>query len=413
MLDSMKIQRRQSEIRQSLAKLVGKTEPTEDETRQIETLDAEFRSNEIRYRGALIAEDDERREAGEELETRSDREWSDLMAGFELRQAALHLDEGAAFTGQTAEIVQEMRSQGGYRGVPVPLEALEVRMTADDVSTRPITTAPTVDRLFANSVATAMGGRMVNIGSGVNVYPVSTSAVTAGWQATETGSVASGVPFTSVDSALLPDQTLGVQVTVTRRAMKQSGGIEETIRRDMSEAIRVKLDEAAFQGSGASGEPLGVVVGAATYTINERAIDAAPSWDNIRAAITQFMVDNAAGGPAAARVLMRPEVWDDMNPLISGIALSEYDRLASAVGSVTQSSNALAAPGPESKMLLTTASNGVPPFMMGIWGGVDLIRDPYSDAASGGLRLTGLVTADVTVLRPAQLEVLTGVQRPA
>ena len=44
------------------------------------------------------------------------------------------------------------------------------------------------------------------------------------------------------------------------------------------------------------------------------------------------------------------------------------------------------------------------------WGAMDLIRDPYSDAQSGGLRLTALLTADVTVARPAQLEVLTGIQ---
>jgi hypothetical protein len=47
---------------------------------------------------------------------------------------------------------------------------------------------------------------------------------------------------------------------------------------------------------------------------------------------------------------------------------------------------------------------------MATWGGVDLIRDPYSDAASGGVRLTGLVTADVSISRAAQLEVLTDVQ---
>src|SRR3546814_14450618 len=58
--------------------------------------------------------------------------------------------------------------------------------------------------------------------------------------------------------------------------------------------------------------------------------------------------------------------------------------------------------------LLTVTKNGVAPFVVGIWGGVDVIRDPYSDAASGGLRLTGLLTADVAVLRPAQLELLTG-----
>ena len=63
-----------------------------------------------------------------------------------------------------------------------------------------------------------------------------------------------------------------------------------------------------------------------------------------------------------------------------------------------------------SKALLTTNVGGVAPIFLGVWGGIDLIRDPYSDAASGGLRLTGLVTADVTVARPAQLQILTGVQ---
>ena len=58
MLDSVKIQRRQSEIRQELAALVGKENPSEDETRSMETLDTEYRSNETRYRAALIAEDE-------------------------------------------------------------------------------------------------------------------------------------------------------------------------------------------------------------------------------------------------------------------------------------------------------------------------------------------------------------------
>jgi len=88
MLDSVKIQRRQSEIRQALAELVGKETPTEDETRQMETLDGEYRQNETRYRAALIAEDTERREAGQELETRSEREWADMLGRFEVRQVA-------------------------------------------------------------------------------------------------------------------------------------------------------------------------------------------------------------------------------------------------------------------------------------------------------------------------------------
>ena len=127
MLDSVKIQRRQSEIRQSLAELVSKETPSGDETRSMETLDSEYRTNETRFRGALVSEDQERTEAKGELETRSDREFADMMAGLEMRQVALALDEGAALSGRTAEIVSELRSQGGFRGIPIPWQAREQR----------------------------------------------------------------------------------------------------------------------------------------------------------------------------------------------------------------------------------------------------------------------------------------------
>ncbi len=161
MLDSVKIARRQSEIRQNLAELAGKENPTEDETRSMETLDAEYRTNETRYRAALIAEDTERRDAGTELETRSGQEWADLMAGFEMRQVALALDEGRQLDGQTAEIVQELRSAGGFRGIPVPWQALEQRAgeTVASGTPDPISTRPIIDRLFPDSVASRMALR--------------------------------------------------------------------------------------------------------------------------------------------------------------------------------------------------------------------------------------------------------------
>ncbi|KIZ33264.1 hypothetical protein OO17_28635, partial [Rhodopseudomonas palustris] len=151
MLTSVKIQKRQSEIRQSLAALVGKTQPTEDETRSMSTLDTEYQGNEARYRASLIVEDTERREAGNEMETRSDRKFSEMIDKFELRQVALHLDEGAKIDGATAEVIEELRSQGGYRGVPIPYAALEIRSgeTIASGTPSPVSTAPIIDRIFA------------------------------------------------------------------------------------------------------------------------------------------------------------------------------------------------------------------------------------------------------------------------
>ncbi|WP_333830456.1 phage major capsid protein [Pararhodobacter sp.] len=416
MLESVKIARRQSEIRQALAGLVGNAQPTEDEVRNIEALDLEFRHNETRYRAALICEDTERREAGAELETRSGAQWAELMAGFELRQVALMLDEGRSLEGRTAEVVQELRSQGGYRGVPVPWQALEVRNTVAAGTPDPISTRPIIDRLFPDSVSGRMGAQMISIDSGAVEWPVTTSQVSAGWAATEGGNVAGPTAYTTADRALKPEHNLGVQMRITRKALQQSGAALETaIRRDMQGAMGAAMDRAVFLGTGADGQPLGVITGAATYGIPVTAIDAQARWAAFRTAVTAFLVANAASGPGAVRALIRPEIWDYLDGIMVGDGgfKFEFDRLRENLGDVAMSSNALAAPAGEtlaSSALLTTATGGVAPIFAGAWGAVDVIRDPYTDAQSGGLRITALATMDVTVARPVQLRVLTGLE---
>lgn len=420
MLDSVKITRRQSEIRQALAGLVGKEKPTEDEVRNVEALDLEFRSNEVRYRAALICEDSERREAGAELETRSGQEWADMMAGFEVRQVIGALNEGRALSGKTAEVVQELRSAGGYRGYPVPWQALETRAgeTIAIGTPNPISTRPIIDRLFPDSVASRMGAQMISIDSGSVEYPVTTSSVSAGWANGETASVAGPTTYATTDRALNPGNTLGIQMRITRKALQQSGSaLEQAVRRDMNGAMGQALDQAVFLGTGAAGQPLGVITGAATYGITVTDVAAAATWAAFRAAVVRFMAANAAGAPGAVKLMLRPEVWSYLDSaLITGTAVSEWDRMLANIpaGNVAMTTNGLAAPAGvplASKALLTTAAGGVAPIFVGSWGAVDLIRDPFSDAASGGLRLTALATLDLTVARPAQLEVLTGVQQ--
>ncbi len=419
MLDSVKIARRQSEIRQQLSTLAGKDKPTEEETRSMDALDGEYRTNETRYRAALIAEDGERREAGAELETRSGREWADLVASFEVRQVIGALNEGRELSGRTAEVVQELRRSGGYKGIPVPLMALEQRAgeTVASGTPDPIQTRPTIDRLFPGSVAAQMGAQLISVDSGAVEWPVTTSAVTAGWAATELGNVGGPTVYATTDKALKPEHNLGIHMRISRKAMLQSGeALEQTIRRDMTGTMQAELDKAVFRGTGADGQPLGVIPGAATYGITSTAVDAEITAAVFRAAVTRFLVANAASGPGAVRLMVRPEAWNYMDDQASALPdLSEWDRLLRIITgeNIAMTTNGLAAPaGSPSAVsaLLTTAAGGVAPIFVGIWGAVDLIRDPFSDAQSGGLRLTALTTADVTVARGAQLEVLTGLE---
>lgn len=420
MLESVKISRRQSEIRQALAGLVGKEKPEEAETRAMDDLDREYRSNETRYRAALISEDTERREAGGELETRSSREWSSLVDQFEMRQVALHLDEKVALTGATNEIVTELRSRGGYRGLPVPWEALEKR-TGETVASgvpAPTITRPIIDRIFADSVAGRMGTQYIAIDQGLSEWPVTTSAVTAAWAAGETASVGGPTVFATTLATLQPAHNLGIQMKITRKSLKQAGAaLEDAVRRDMNGAMSMSLDAAIFQGTGASGQPAGIFPNS-SYGITVDSTAASASWAKFKAAITSFIVANCASSWSDVKMLMRPEIASYMDGaafLSNTAGLTEFDILQRRVGAgnLILSSNAVAAPSGSpatSQVLLTTTVNGVAPIFVGAWGAIDLIRDPYSDAASGGLRLTALATVDVTVARASQLQILSAVK---
>ena len=415
MLESVKIARRQSEIRQALAGLVGKEKPSEDETRSMETMDAEYRGNETRYRAALIAESTERRDAGEELETRSDVEYANLIGRFEMRQVVLALDEGRALSGATAEVVQEMRAHGSFRGMPVPWQALE-RRAGETVASGvfdPKQVRPVIDRLFPDSVAARMGAQMVSIDTGLVEYPLTTSSVTAGWADGETANVAGPTVFATTERALSPDHNIGIQVKLTRKSLKQSGdALEAAVRRDINGTMQAVLDAATFNGTGANGQPLGVIAGQSTYGYGTTAVSADASAAAFRAVAATFIGANAANSPAAVKVLLHPSTWNFMDTeLISGTAVSQWDlhlKNFPAANNVLSNLATLTAGTPDTSVaLLTTSAGGIAPIVVGLWGGIDMIRDPYSDAQSGMLRLTALATADVNILRAAQLHLLT------
>jgi HK97 family phage major capsid protein len=415
MLESVKIQKRQSEVRQQLAVLAGKEKPSDDEVRSMSEMDKEYGVLEQRFRAALIGEDQARKEAKGELETRSDKEYAELIDRFELRQVALALDEGQKLDGPTKEIVDELRSRGGFRGYPVPWQALERRVgeTVASGVPDPKVTRPIIDRLFADSVAARLGAQMISIDSGTVEYPVTTSSVSAGWAATETGDVAGPTVYSTTDRPLAPDYNLGVTMKVTRKSLKQSGAaLEMAIRRDVSGAVAEMMDRAVFLGSGSGGEPTGIITGASGFGITETAINAAPTWSALRAAVTRFMDNNAANSPAMVRLLTRPGVYDAMDDdLIEGTAVSEWDRLVKNIpaSNIVLSSNVLEPASPSTcSAVLTVVKNGVAPIFVGAWGSIDMVRDVYSDAASGGLRLTALATMDVTISRAKQIEILTG-----
>ncbi|ROO25556.1 hypothetical protein SAOR_12040 [Salinisphaera orenii MK-B5] len=418
MLESAKIAKRQSEIRANLAELAANEAPNEDEQRSLKDLNREYQVNESRYQAAITAEDAERRDAGADLETREGSEWDALVDQFEVRSVFANLASGenSPLSGATREVVDEMRSHGAYTGTPVPWEALEQRdATTSTTVPDPVRTQNIIDALFPGSVMGQMGARMIDIGSGAQEYPVNTSKTSIAWASTEGGNVADSTEYQTNNRVLRPDNTLGATVSITRKAQLQSAGIEDAIRRNARNAMQVEMDKAVFQGSGSNGEPLGVISGASTYGIQTTAVDAAATYAAYRKAAVEFMLANAATSVSAIRALIRPEIMDSMDAQIfdSGSGVTEFDRLMAKLGAVVLSHNALADPTGDpvaSNSLLTTTAGGTQPIFVGRWGGIDVVRDVFTDAQSGGLRVTMLATMDVTVSRPEQIRILSGIQ---
>tara|TARA_R110002049_G_scaffold196097_2_gene365180 strand:- start:57 stop:1313 length:1257 start_codon:yes stop_codon:yes gene_type:complete len=418
MLESVRIQKKQSEVREKLAVLAAVETPSDEQLTEMRALDKTYQGNEVQYRAALTSEDTERREAGADFESRSEKEFAELIQNFELRQIAAALDDGSQLSGQTAEVVAEMRSHGSYQGLPIPLEALEQRAgeTVASGTPDPRETRPIIDRLFPASVMGRMGAQLVNITNGQIEWPVATGGAVVGWGDGELANVGAASAYTTVDKALSPDHHMGAQMTLSRKALKQSGAaLEAAVRRDLNAAISTELDRVAFLGAGSSGEPLGLIPGVGTYGFDVNDVSGPASYAAFRAAAVEFLTRNAATAFSDIRLLFRHELLNTLDGAVfeTGSASTMYDFVVSRFGSVISTGNSLSAPSgspAESSAIMTTSVGGIAPFFVGIWNGVDLVRDPYTKAASGQLVLTGIVTTDITVARPAQIGLITGLQ---
>lgn len=132
-----------------------------------------------------------------------------------------------------------------------------------------------------------------------------------------------------------------------------------------------------INGSGAAGEPLGIIPGAASYGITSTPVTAAATWTAFRAEIVAFMEANAISSPSQVNIAFDPAIWSDLDgQYIGSTAVSELDRLLKSVGTPAIS-NII----PDASAFMTANVQGIAPGYLGIYGGIDLIRDPYTIAS--------------------------------
>jgi HK97 family phage major capsid protein len=246
-----------------------------------------------------------------------------------------------------------------------------------------------IDVLRNQSSVMQAGARMLNGLQSDVAIPKKLTASSAAWLNAEGDDVTQTEP--TFGQVTLSPKDIGAYTQVTRRMLQQSTlDIEAVIRDDLATAIALGMDLAALRGNGTSGSPTGIK---STAGINSVDFGVAP--------ITV---------PSYAKVVEMETAIAEDNALMGNLA---YILPASMVGGLKTTEKATGTaqfvyePGGTLNGYRAINSNQVEAgdlyfgnfqdLLIGMWGGLDLQVDPYTNGLSGTMRVRVIQTMDVAV----------------
>lgn len=238
----------------------------------------------------------------------------------------------------------------------------------------------------------AAGATLLTDLQGNVAIPRKTSGAAAAIIATETGAAAQSEP--QFDQVTLTPRTLGVWGVYTRQLLLQSSlDIEALVRMDQAAGMALEFDRLALYGSGSSGQPTGI---ANTTGINNPTDFAAanPTFAEVVDMETQVDIDNAVQPNGMAYML---------NAAMRGSFKTTLK--FSAAGSATIWEPGMTVNGYTAHVTNQVVSGDLffgywPDLLIGMWGGLDVLADPYTLGTSGQVRIISHQSMDVGVRHP-------------
>jgi len=293
------------------------------------------------------------------------------------------------------------RSKSSPQGVFMPSGAFQRVLTAGtptdgaEIVATNLLASDFID-VLRNSMATMqLGARVLDGLVGDVAIPRKTSGSAGGWIATEGGN--SGLSEPQFDQVTLTPRTVGAYGEYTRQLLMQSTpSIDGLLQDDLSQGIALAIDQAVLEGSGAAGQPTGLrnQTGVLTSTI---AAAGSPTWTEI----VEFETD-----VAASNALMGSLGWI-IRAAVRG-NLKTTEKAAGTARFVMGDSNELN--GYRTEVSEQGAANALyfgnwADILIGMWGSLDLIVDPYTNSLSGTVRVVALQSADVGIRHPESFSI--------
>lgn len=316
--------------------------------------------------------------------------------------------------GFEAEVSRTMAQQSGReaRGFMVPLELLAKRDLTTSIATGTAKAGYTVGTehlagefvdVLRNQLVTARAGARVLTGLVGNVtIPKRTAGSTAAWIAE--GSAASEGANTFAQLTMTP-KTVSAWLDVTRRLMLQSTpAIEQLVRDDLIAELLTAVDAAAL-GAAITNGPTGLRGTSGIGSVAIGTNGGAPTWASVVNLVQEVATDNALSGSLAyvtnEKVRCKLAKTPKQSSGVEGnFILNEPDRLFGYPFLTTNSVPSNLTKGSATSVCSAMFFGNWSDLLIGLWSGVDLIVDPYSESTKGTVRLVAFQDADVAIKRP-------------
>ncbi len=308
----------------------------------------------------------------------------------------------AAFERECSEAVASKMGKAA-RGFFIPSEVQRRDLNVGTASAggnlvaTDLLTGSFIDILRNAMVIDRLGARMLTGLVGNIAIPKQTGAATAYWVAESGSPTESQQAFGQVT---MSPKTVGAYTDISRRLILQSSmDVEGMVQTDLATVLGLAIQQAAISGSGSSNQPSGILT-QVTPSVVGGTDGAAPTWANLIELETDVAVANADVGTlgyltnAKVRGKLKgtPKVsgqdtfiWEGGDFPVNGYQVGITNAVPSNL--TKGSGNNLSA------IIFGDFSS----LIVGMWGSLDLMVDPYSNSTSGTVRVVALQDVDIAL----------------
>lgn len=387
-----------TEMRAMLAKAEQeKRSLSADETARFDALKGEVTSLEADEQRAAFMQDVERRQSGDPVGDKPAAQLEQRVSLLRVLQAAM---EGRSLTGAEAEFAAEAERRTGRKaqGVFVPASLFEKRATLTTTTPELIGTDHRADQFIAPFrdalLARRLGVRVLSGLRGNVSIPKYGTGLSVGWVAENTAVPESNL---DMDSVTLSPKHAGGVTELSRQLIQQaSPDVEQLVRDDFAFMLAKAIDSALIKGGGTN-EPKGVMSTAGIQTANLATL----TWANVSAMIGKLEAVNA--NVASSAWLVAPAAAGALRTTLKSASaganyLLEGGRLGELPVYVTNQVPNTGGATPKNVAILGDWSQ----VMLGIYSEVDILLNPFSDAAyrKGNVLIRAMSTVDIAVRHP-------------